>query len=111
MFVNRRIKNNKEFVRMDSDSFINPYLQFWGLKLPLIFIEQTLIAHPEIDQCFVHISEESNNHPSIVIIIQKPKLDGQEKELIYDCSPTLRKEIKSLIKHEVLDIIEIDKVN
>jgi len=98
-------------------TFANPYFWFWGLKLPLIFVEQAVKTHPMISDCFIHIHQDSDVNPELFLLIElkdyeatKKKLNILDDFIIAKGTISLYKELRDLIKKNTSDFIELNDV-
>lgn len=107
-----RIQDNEGVLRLKFDYFPNTYLRFWGIKIPILYIESLAQTYQNVNKCFVHISVESNVHPEIILILEMDNLENVNNDCqIIKKEGDLKKDLKALIKNNLSDFIEIETVN
>jgi len=99
-------------------TFANPYFWFWGLRLPLIFVEQAVKTHPMISDCFIHIHQDSDVNPELFLLVEledynttKTKFNILDDFIVTQGAQSLYKEIRDIIKKNTSDFIELNDVD
>ena len=102
---------------LNYETFANPYFWFWGLRLPLLFVEQAVKTHPMVSDCFVHIHQDSDVNPEITLIVElsdyqaaKSKLEISEDFFVVKGPVNFYREIRDVIKKNSSDFIELHEV-
>ena len=90
---------------LNFETFANPYFWFWGLRLPLHFVEQSVKTHPMVSDCFLHIHQDSDVNPEMTLIVElsdynlaKEKLGISEEFLVTKGPVKFYREIRDVIK-------------
>jgi hypothetical protein len=99
-------------------SFANPYCWFWGIRMPLLFVEQGIKTHPMVRDCFVHVHKDSDVNPELLLVIELEDYEKAKEELYLtkDFSVTkgslkVFKEIRDVIKKNSSDFIGLHEVD
>ena len=103
---------------LNSTTFANPYFWFWGLRLPLLYVEQAVKTHPMVEDCFVYIHQDSDVNPQLLLVIEikdylevKRKMDLLDDFIVVRGSMNIFKEIRDAIKKNSSDFIELHDVS
>mgnify|MGYP001800431975 CR=1 FL=1 len=116
--MSNKILDEDQIRYLNYETFANPYCWFWGIRMPLIFVEQAVKTHPMVKDCFVHIHKDSDVNPELLLIIELEDYEKTKKEMrllkdftIIKGSIKILKEIKDVIKKNSSDFIGLNNVD
>lgn len=121
--LSNKLQLNGEVISLNPEHQANPYIRFWGVKAPLLRVEQVIESHSLVRKCLAHVTSLVYPCPEIVLVLElEPSFfknqsisgDVKSKESLGSVSEAdslLKKELTQMLKNHLTDSITLQEVS